>query len=116
MSSKDLGGKNLIALQQEFSEVLQQIQRSHQGVVAQIDAAHFGQSATAAKLSALTRVLHSSIGVLLCRDQNEEVVEYALSRSLSPMLVVEYQLQLPDKELIRVKLRELYIELEGGDD
>jgi predicted nuclease of restriction endonuclease-like (RecB) superfamily len=57
-----------------------------------------------------------SIGVLLCRDQNDEVVEYALSRSLSPMLVAEYQLQLPDKELIRAKLHELYLELEGGDE
>jgi hypothetical protein len=57
-----------------------------------------------------------SIGVLLCGDKDDEVVEYALSRSLSPTLVAEYRLQLPDKELIRAKLRELYIELEGGDD
>jgi len=44
-----------------------------------------------------------SIGVLLCRDKDEEVVEYALSRNL----VAEYQLQLPDKKLIQAKLHEL---------
>jgi predicted nuclease of restriction endonuclease-like (RecB) superfamily len=47
-----------------------------------------------------------SIGVLLCRDKDDEVVEYALSRNLSPALVAEYQLQLPDKKLIRAKLHE----------
>src|SRR5574344_1452398 len=38
-----------------------------------------------------------SIGVLLCRDKDDAVVEYALSRSLSPTLVAEYSLCLPDK-------------------
>lgn len=48
-----------------------------------------------------------SIGVLLCRDKDDEVVEYALSRNLSPALIAEYQLQLPDKKLLRAKLHEL---------
>lgn len=48
-----------------------------------------------------------SIGVLLCRDQDHEVVEYALSRNLSPTLIAQYQLQLPDKKLIAAKLHEL---------
>lgn len=48
-----------------------------------------------------------SIGVLLCRDKDDEVVEYALSRNLSPALVAQYQLQLPDKKLIQAKLHEL---------
>jgi hypothetical protein len=38
-----------------------------------------------------------SIGVLLCKDKDTAVVEYALSRNLSPALVAEYQMQLPDK-------------------
>lgn len=38
-----------------------------------------------------------SIGVLLCRDKDDEVVEYALSRNLSPALIAQYQLQLPDR-------------------
>jgi predicted nuclease of restriction endonuclease-like (RecB) superfamily len=48
-----------------------------------------------------------SIGVLLCRDKDDEVVEYALSRNLSPALVAEYQLQLPDKKLLQARLHEL---------
>jgi predicted nuclease of restriction endonuclease-like (RecB) superfamily len=49
-----------------------------------------------------------SIGVLLCASKNHEVVEYALSRSLSPALVAEYQTQLPDKQLLQAKLHEFY--------
>ena len=41
-----------------------------------------------------------SIGVLLCATKNHEVVEYALSRSMSPALVAEYQTRLPDKKLL----------------
>ena len=47
-----------------------------------------------------------SIGVFLCKDN--EVVEYALSRSLSPTMVSEYQMQLPDKKLLQQKLHELF--------
>ena len=58
-----------------------------------------------------------SIGVLLCRDKDEEVVEYALSRNLSPTMVAQYELQLPDKKLIQAKLHELsesgYLEKNG---
>ncbi|MFT6828176.1 MAG: putative nuclease of restriction endonuclease-like (RecB) superfamily [Roseivirga sp.] len=49
-----------------------------------------------------------SIGVLLCKDQDSEVVEYALSRSLSPTMVAEYKTQLPDKKLLQQKLHELF--------
>ena len=49
-----------------------------------------------------------SIGVLLCKDKDNEVVEYALSRSLSPTMVAEYQLCLPDKKLLQQRIRELF--------
>ena len=49
-----------------------------------------------------------SIGVLLCKDKDTEVVEYALSRSLSPTMVSEYKTQLPDKTLLQKKLHELF--------
>lgn len=49
-----------------------------------------------------------SIGVLLCKDKDTEVVEYALSRSLSPTMVSEYKTQLPDKKLLQEKLHELF--------
>lgn len=57
-----------------------------------------------------------SIGVLLCRDKDDEVVEYALSRNLSPALVAQYQLQLPDKKLIVAKMHELLARYEGVGD
>jgi hypothetical protein len=36
------------------------------------------------------------------------VVEYALSRALSPAVVAEYQTRLPDKKLLQTKLHEFY--------
>jgi hypothetical protein len=49
-----------------------------------------------------------AIGVLLCASKDREVVEYALSRTLSPAMVAEYQTQLPDKKLLAAKLHEFY--------
>ena len=49
-----------------------------------------------------------SIGVLLCATKDREVVEYALSRAVSPALVAEYQTRLPDKQLLQAKLHEFY--------
>ena len=49
-----------------------------------------------------------SICVLLCKDKDSEVVEYALSRMLSPTMVSEYKTQLPDKKLLQQKLQELF--------
>lgn len=49
-----------------------------------------------------------SIGVLLCRDKDDEVVEYAISRSLSPTVVAEYEIKLIPKALLRRKLNEFY--------
>ena len=49
-----------------------------------------------------------AIGLLLCASKDSEVVEYALSRTLSPALVAQYQTQLPDKRLLAAKLHEFY--------
>jgi len=51
-----------------------------------------------------------AIGVLLCASKDAEVVEYALSRSLSPAMIAEYQTQLPDKKLLQAKLHEFYLQ------
>ena len=48
-----------------------------------------------------------SVGLILCASKDDTVVEYALSRSMSPTMVSEYALQLPDKKLLQEKLREL---------
>lgn len=49
-----------------------------------------------------------SIGVLLCKGKDDEVVEYALSRSLSPAKIADYTLKLPDKKQLQQKLHELF--------
>jgi predicted nuclease of restriction endonuclease-like (RecB) superfamily len=56
-----------------------------------------------------------AIGLLLCATKDEEVVEYALSRSLSPAMVAQYETMLPDKELLRAKLHECYQLLTAGE-
>ena len=48
-----------------------------------------------------------SVGLILCASKDDTVVEYALSRSMSPALVADYQLHLPDKKLLTQRLREL---------
>ncbi len=60
------------------------------------------------------KLLHEnpSIGVLLCREKNDEVVEYALSRSVSPAIISEYETKLIPKEVLRQKLNEFYFLLE----
>lgn len=57
-----------------------------------------------------------SVGVILCAGKDDAVVEYALSRSMSPTLVSDYTLCLPDKKLLQNKLRELTeLALESGE-
>ena len=48
-----------------------------------------------------------SVGLILCASKDDTVVEYALSRSLSPTLVSDYTLKLPDKKLLQEKLKEI---------
>lgn len=48
-----------------------------------------------------------SVGLILCASKNDEVVEYAMSRTMSLMMVSLYQLQMLDKEVLRKKLQKL---------
>lgn len=60
-----------------------------------------------------------AIGVLLCASKDDEVVEYALSRTLSPALIAEYHTKLPAKALLQAKLHEFYLQNapdEGADE
>ncbi len=71
---------------------------------------HFGQLEF--YLEALDRDVRKpnenpSVGLVLCAGKDDMVVEYALSRSLSPALVADYQLHLPNKAVLTEKLREL---------
>ncbi len=49
-----------------------------------------------------------SIGVLLCKGKDSEVVEFAMRRNISPALIAEYQTKLIDKKLLQQKMHELY--------
>ena len=51
-----------------------------------------------------------SVGVILCASKDDEIVEFALSRTLSPTMVSEYRLKLIDKNLLQRKLKE-YIDI-----
>ena len=56
-----------------------------------------------------------SVGLILCTGKDDTVVEYALSRTMSPTMVADYTLHLPDKQLLQNKLRELTeLALESG--
>lgn len=50
-----------------------------------------------------------SVGIILCKSKDDEVVEYALSRNLSPALIAEYKTKLIPKEVLQKKLHEYYL-------
>jgi predicted nuclease of restriction endonuclease-like (RecB) superfamily len=50
-----------------------------------------------------------SIGILLCKGKDTEVVEFALRRNISPALIADYETKLIDKKLLQKKLHELYL-------
>jgi predicted nuclease of restriction endonuclease-like (RecB) superfamily len=56
-----------------------------------------------------------SIGVLLCRTKDNEVVEYAMSRHLSPALVAQYETQMIPKAVLQQKLHEWSLMLQASD-
>ncbi|MBN9300066.1 MAG: DUF1016 family protein [Filimonas sp.] len=48
-----------------------------------------------------------SIGILLCKGKDTEVVEYAMARNASPAIIAEYETKLIDKKLLADKLHQL---------
>jgi len=50
-----------------------------------------------------------SVGIILCKSKDDEVVEYALSRNLSPALVAEYKTKLIPKKILQKKLHEYFL-------
>jgi len=47
-----------------------------------------------------------SIGILLCKEANREVVKYALNRSMSPTMIAEYREKLISQEVLQRSLAE----------
>lgn len=56
-----------------------------------------------------------SVGIVLCKSKDSKVVEYALSRSMSPTLVSKYELKLIDKKLLESKL-DYFFELAESEE
>ena len=55
-----------------------------------------------------------SIGILICKTKDEEVVKYALNRNMSPTMISEYETKLMDKQLLQKKLAELSHSLQAA--
>lgn len=49
-----------------------------------------------------------SVGIILCKSKEEDVVEYALSRNMTSTMMSEYKTKLINKEILQKKLKELY--------
>lgn len=49
-----------------------------------------------------------SVGIIMCKNKDYEVVEYALGRTMSPALVSKYQTELLDKKILQNKLDEFF--------
>jgi len=50
-----------------------------------------------------------SVGIILCKSKDDEVVKYALSRNLSPAMIAEYKTKLIPKTVLQKKLHEYYL-------
>jgi predicted nuclease of restriction endonuclease-like (RecB) superfamily len=50
-----------------------------------------------------------SVGIILCKNKDSQIVEYALSRTISPAMVSKYQTKLIDKKLLERKLYDFFL-------
>lgn len=50
-----------------------------------------------------------SVGIIMCRTKDENIVEISLNRSTSPTVISQYETKLISKDLLRNKLNELFI-------
>ncbi len=48
-----------------------------------------------------------SIGILLCKGKDVEVVEYAMARNTSPAIIADYETKLIDRKVLAAKLHQL---------
>lgn len=57
-----------------------------------------------------------SVGIILCKSADADVVEYALNRNMTSTMVAEYRTKLIDKEVLKKKLDQLFAEAEENMD
>ena len=55
-----------------------------------------------------------SVGLILCTDKDDTVVEYMLAKSSTPSKIAVYELSLPDKKLLQQRVKELKEIAEGN--
>lgn len=55
-----------------------------------------------------------SIGIILCKSKDDNIVEISLNRSTSPTIISQYETKLIDKKLLKKKLEELFSENEDN--
>ena len=48
-----------------------------------------------------------SIGIILCTENDQAIVEYSISRNTSPLLISEFSTKLIDKKILENKVIEL---------
>lgn len=51
---------------------------------------------------------NQSIGILLCKGKDSEVVEYSMTRNTSPAIIADYETKLINKNLLTRKLHQLW--------
>ena len=56
-----------------------------------------------------------SIGILLCKGKDTEVVEYAMARNTSPTMIADYETKLISKKVLANKLHQLVEQLSKED-
>ncbi len=56
-----------------------------------------------------------SIGILLCKGKDNEVVEYSLARNISPAMIADYETKLIPKDILATKLRQLVEQLSKNE-
>lgn len=57
-----------------------------------------------------------SIGILICKTKDDEVVKYAMNRNMSPTMIAEYETKLINKSLLQKKLHELSTTFSNTDE
>jgi predicted nuclease of restriction endonuclease-like (RecB) superfamily len=57
-----------------------------------------------------------SIGILICKSKDDEVVKYAMNRNMSPTMIAEYETKLINKKLLQEKLHEISLSLGSLND
>lgn len=57
-----------------------------------------------------------TIGILICKTKDEEVVKFALNRHMSPTMIAEYETKMIDKSVLQKRLHEFVLSWDGTDD